>query len=71
MPHNTDSPEFFNSTFRIMESWDTDFQIFLGDWNLVLDQEKDTHGYLHVNNINAKNIILEAKENYDLVNPWY
>jgi len=67
---NTDSPGFFNSTFRIMETWDTDFQIFLGDWNLVQDQENDTHGYLHVNNINAKNTVLDAKDNFDLVDPW-
>ncbi len=67
---NTDSPGFFNSTFRIMETWDTDFQIFLGDWNLVQDQDNDTHGYLHVNNINAKNTVLDAKDNFDLVDPW-
>jgi len=53
-----------------METWDTDFQIVLGDWNLVQDQDNDTHGYLHVNNINAKNIVLDAKDNYDLVDPW-
>ena len=53
-----------------METWDTDFQIFLGDWNLVQDQDNDTHGYLHVNNINAKNTVLDAKDNFDLVDPW-
>ena len=47
----------------------SDFAILAGDWNLVLNQELDTHGfeYRSENNVNARNVVLEGMENLGFV----
>ena len=51
---NQDSPEFYStSVFHKIEDWLPEYSIFVGDWNVSLDPEKDTKNYLHVNNPNA------------------
>ena len=40
---NGDAPSFYeNEVFSKINSWNPNYSIFVGDWNLVLDQNKDT-----------------------------
>ena len=68
---NTDSPDFYlTKVFKLIDEWQPDFPIFGGDWNMVLDQRKDTHNYLHDNNVNARNVVLKKIEEENLIDPW-
>ena len=68
---NTDEPDFYqNIVFKIPENWNPDYAIFGGDWNLVLNQDLDTHNYLRENNTNAREIVKNQIEQLDLVDVW-
>ena len=67
---NEDNPDFyrdvvFHETEKLQNL--SDFAILAGDWNLVLNQELDTHGYRSENNVNARNVVLEGMENLGFV----
>ena len=44
--------------------------IICGDWNLVVDCNIDTHGYLKENNAKARWEVLNVIEVLDLVDTW-
>ena len=59
---NSDSPSFFTELFKkIQEIGNTEF-IMCGDFNLVLDPEKDCSNYKHTNNTRSKDKVLEFIE---------
>ena len=47
-----------------------DFAIYAGDFNVSLEQEKDTKNYLHENNPQATKVFKEQMEAYDLIDVW-
>ena len=52
---NTDSPEFYSDkAFKKIIDWQPDYSILAGDFNIALDQSKDTKNYLQNNNANAR-----------------
>ena len=68
---NEDSPGFYNEQiFPLIDQFDPEYSLIGGDWNMVLDQSKDTHNYLHENNIQAKKQVLEKMEDYELTDSW-
>ena len=68
---NTDCPSFYtDKIFSLANEWQPEHAIYGGDWNLVLDQAKDTHNYIHNNNINARKAVLKGMEDNHLVDPW-
>lgn len=67
---NEDSPDFFLKVQEIIEEYDNEYVIICGDFNLVQNQELDTFNYLNVNNPNAKDIVLNLKEELNLTDPF-
>ena len=68
---NDDHPTFFEDIFDKMFRNSYDYPVILvGDWNLVLDQEKDTKFYRSIGNPRARNVVLKAIENENLVDIW-
>ncbi len=67
---NRDTPSFYEGLHEIIEDFQNLSIIVCGDWNLVQDQEKDTSGYLHENNREAKQRVLKLKDDWDLLDPW-
>ena len=68
---NTDCPDFYiNRIFTLADEWLPMHTIYGGDWNLVLDQGKDTHNYIHENNVNARNAVIQKMQENNLVDPW-
>ena len=68
---NRDSPSFYE--FKLdgfINELSGDINILCGDWNLVLDQAKDTYGYLHDNNKTARTKVKGLLEIHDLVDAW-
>ena len=65
------SPDFYlDSVFHKIEDWLPEFSIFVGDWNVCLDPEKDTKNYLHINNPNAMETLKEQIDKQNLVDVW-
>lgn len=67
---NDDSPEFYLKIGELIEQFNNDTNIICGDFNLVQDQELDTHNYLHINNPKAKECVLSMKEEFNLIDPF-
>ena len=67
---NEDSPDFFFKVQEIIEEFDNQNVIICGDFNLVQNQELDTFNYINVNNPNAKDIVLNLKDEMNLVDPF-
>ena len=56
---NTDNPKFFQEIFQNVDDiGNTDF-IICGDFNLILDPNKDCSNYKHVNNPKARDRVLK------------
>ena len=65
---NGDAPTFYeNEVFKKIETWDPQYSIFFGDWNLVLDQNADTRNYQSVNNPLARLEIIKKMAEHNLV----
>lgn len=67
---NEDSPAFYIKLAEIIEEYENDTCIICGDFNLVQDQNLDTHNYVHINNPRAKECVLTIKEDYNLIDPF-
>lgn len=67
---NKDDPGFYRNLQTCIENIGNVSTIICGDWNLVLDQELDTSGYLHANNIEAQRQVLRFKEDLNLIDVW-
>ena len=52
---NQDCPEFYeNEVFQKIQTWNHSHSIFVGDWNIAIDQNLDTLNYQNVGNPNAR-----------------
>ena len=67
---NDDRPEFFEELFDKVNDTLEYPVVIVGDWNLVLDPEKDTKFYANVGNLRARKIVLDVIENDNLVDIW-
>ena len=65
---NGDSPTFYeNEVFEKIVSWNPHHSIFVGDWNLVLDQNLDTINYQTTNNPLARLELLKKMSEHNLI----
>ena len=65
---NVDSPGFFESeVFKKIESWNPDFTIFSGDWNIILNKDLDTLNYRSIGNIRAREVLINKINELGLV----
>jgi exonuclease III len=67
---NTDSPEFYTNIKSVITDFENDNIIICGDWNLVLNPEKDTFNYKTINNPKARAEVLALIEEKELVDVW-
>ena len=67
---NVDTPDFYDIIKEFISAEDNIPLIICGDWNLVLDFEQDTFGYVGKNNVNARKKVIELCETCDLVDTW-
>ena len=68
---NRDTPEFFQPIEQYLDQFDCDIPVvFGGDWNLVLDYEKDSYNYVRLNNVRAQQRVLDMIKNHDLVDAF-
>ena len=67
---NEDSPNFFENISQIVNNMNNLSIIMVGDWNVVMDYEKDNLNYRHKNNPNAQKHIQEIMINLNLIDIW-
>ena len=67
---NEDSPEFFLNLFKEIEQREVKNIIMTGDWNMVIDFNKDTLNYKKLNNPKSNKIVIENKNKLDLIDIW-
>ena len=67
---NEDNPNFYENLLRNIADFENENVIVCGDWNLVLDTEKDCFNYLHVNNPRARNVVLNLMEQENFIDVW-
>lgn len=67
---NEDTPNFYRKLFTSIESMPNDPLIFVGDWNFVLNPEKDTKYYSRIGNPLARRVVLDYMEDEQLVDIW-
>ena len=61
---------FIKKIRDIVNDFNTDFFVISGDFNLVLDPEKDYYNYRHVNNPNARREVIKRMEEFNLIDVW-
>ena len=64
---NQDNPSFFNKIRELAETGNTDYTLICGDFNRVLDPDKDSYNYLNINNPNARKCVIETVNDLDLI----
>ena len=53
-----------------VEEFENENVIMCGDWNLVLDPDKDCSNYFHINNPKARRIVLNLIEEENFIDVW-
>ena len=61
---NKDTPGFYEQLFENLESLNNASIILCGDWNIVMDYDQDTKGYLGQNNKKARDTLLPKNERF-------
>ena len=64
---NRDRPEFFTKIFEAANSDGFDQVVLCGDFNLVLDPQKDSFNYKNINNPQARSKVIETMIELDMV----
>merc|ERR1712082_71007 len=68
---NRDDPDFYRRhVFNITNFPPHDFAMWAGDWNLVLDQKKDTKNYKGEHNKKARSCVITNIATNNLVDAW-
>lgn len=67
---NSDSPHFYESIFNIIDNIGNDTYIICGDFNLVLNPQKDYYNYKHVNNKRARDKLINFISERQLLDPY-
>ena len=67
---NEDNPNFFNTISQIIDNMNNLSVIMVGDWNVVMEYEKDNLNYKHKNNPKAQTQIHEIMTNLNLIDIW-
>ena len=55
---NRDTPSFFEQISQDIKEFENDYVILNGDFNLIMDPDRDTKNYRGLNNPNAREKVL-------------
>lgn len=67
---NEENPNFYENLIKNIADFENENVIVCGDWNLILDTEKDCDNYLHINNPKARRVVLTLVEEENFVDVW-
>ena len=66
---NRDEPDFYEEINNYIKNLDNQV-ILVGDFNMVLDPDKDCKDYVNINNPRARNKVLNLIIECNLIDPW-
>ena len=65
---NNDNPDFYkNEVFKRIDTWNPSYAIYVGDWNIVMNQDMDSKDYHNLNNPRARQELVNKTNELDLV----
>ena len=64
---NTDSPDFYENIYKLIEKSDSILTIVCGDFNLIMNKDLDTYNYKNINNPKARDVIIQNNETFNMV----
>ena len=67
---NEDNAQFYENLIRKIAEFENEHLIMCGDWNFVLDFDKDTSNYLNINNPRARQTVLNFIEENNFIDAW-
>ena len=68
---NSDKPDFFEKIKQLIKnSPNFDYLIICGDFNLVLDPQKDSKNYKNINNPKSRQHVMELMDNFELLDAY-
>ena len=67
---NNDSTKFLKTVMDDTGDKIYDYRMMTGDFNLAINHEKDTSGYLHINNPNTREYVTRQANLSNLVDIW-
>lgn len=67
---NQDNPCFYEQIKKDIQEFQNDSIILTGDFNLIMDKQKDTKNYFNINNPKARQKVLDICEEFNLVDVW-
>lgn len=67
---NEDEPIFYENLKRYIEEFENETFLICGDWNLILEPQKDMFNYKHINNPKARETVTKFIEEKNLVDVW-
>ena len=67
---NNDTPDFYESIKHDINSFENEYVIWTGDFNLVMDQKKDTKNYTNINNPKSREKVIDLCAEFDLIDIW-
>ena len=68
-PNNKDL-QLFHTLFEAENDPNTDHTLYAGNWNISLSQQMDTHGYLHENNNQNRDLVRQKMIEHELSDIW-
>ena len=67
---NKDNPAFFRNVRDKLCSFECDFVVFGGDFNLVCDVSKDKKGVVATTHLKSKDEVEAIREDFELADIW-
>ena len=67
---NRDEPKFYEDIGDILGSVDCDHIVIGGDFNFIIDADKDCYGYARENNVNARKKFMAVCNKHNLIDVW-
>ena len=67
---NNKDLKFSHTLFEAESDPNTDHTLYPGHWNISLSQQMETHGYLHENNTQNRDLVRQKMIEYELSDIW-
>ena len=67
---NRDKPNFYTQVKNDIDDFNNETVIIGADYNLILEPEKDCKNYRYINNPRARDVVLDLRAEFNLIDIW-
>ena len=65
-----DNPQFYENIIQKVTEFENEQVFMCGDWNLILNADKEYENYLHINNPRTRQVVLNLLHDDNFKDPW-